>query len=357
MENMVLLQRALEDAKHNNEMLKTADIVIWGAGNTTLLYEESIREERLIPRYYCDSNRTKQGSTFLEREVIAPESIGSRCKNPFVLISSAIPETCQAIAAQCAGLEIPCCTIDAIVFARHEDELLRNYELLEDEQSKMTYAQILIKRMTGESITEEMYTADQYFCLPPFKRRKYSEVLVECGTYVGDTIEQYIFSKAGAFEKIYGFEPDKTNYRAFLTRTERLNSEWGLGEGKIVPINAGVGSFTDEMCMEGSNPTANAGARIGREGNDKVVVYALDDYFKEQKISFLKADIEGYEAKMLLGAKSVIHRDHPLIAVCIYHNPTDMYNVMKVLHEIEPSYKFAVRHHTYEYCDTVLYAW
>lgn len=299
MESMVLLQRALEDAKNNNEALRAADIVIWGAGNTTLLYEECIGEEKLIPCYYCDSNKIKQGSTFLEREVISPDSIRSRCKNPFVLISSAIPETCQAIAAQCASLEIPCCTIDAIVFARHEDEILKNYGLLDDELSKRTYAQILIKRMTGEDITEEMYTTDQYFCLPPFKRRKYSEVLVECGTYVGDTIEQYIFSKAGAFEKIYGFEPDKTNYRAFLARTERLNSEWGL-EGKIVPVNAGVGSFTEEMCMEGSNSSANAGARINREGDDKVVVWALDDYFKEQRISFLKADIEGYEAKMLL---------------------------------------------------------
>lgn len=64
MESMVLLQRALEDAKNNNEALRAADIVIWGAGNTTLLYEECIGEEKLIPCYYCDSNKIKQGSTF-----------------------------------------------------------------------------------------------------------------------------------------------------------------------------------------------------------------------------------------------------------------------------------------------------
>lgn len=31
MESMVLLQRALEDAKNNNEALRAADIVIWGS--------------------------------------------------------------------------------------------------------------------------------------------------------------------------------------------------------------------------------------------------------------------------------------------------------------------------------------
>jgi hypothetical protein len=87
------------------------------------------------------------------------------------------------------------------------------------------------------------------------------------------------------------------------------------------------------------------------------MVYALDDYFKQKKIDFLKADIESYEMNMLYGAESIIKRDNPLLAVSIYHNASDMFNIPLLVKQLCKEYKLKIRHHTFEWYDTVLYAY
>ncbi|MDR3131046.1 MAG: hypothetical protein LBU18_05815 [Treponema sp.] len=90
---------------------------------------------------------------------------------------------------------------------------------------------------------------------------------------------------------------------------------------------------------------------------EETSLFALDDYFAEQKVSFIKADIESYELDMLWGAKSILKRDKPLLAVCIYHNASDMYTIPFFIKELNNDYKIKIRQHTYLLFDTVLYAY
>lgn len=83
---------------------------------------------------------------------------------------------------------------------------------------------------------------------------------------------------------------------------------------------------------------------------------ALDSFLTEP-YSFLKADIESYEYRMLLGAKNGIRKWKPKIAACIYHNAVDLYEIPLLIHEIEKNYQFAVRHHSRTLAETVLYCW
>ncbi|GHV46129.1 hypothetical protein FACS1894204_07100 [Synergistales bacterium] len=47
---------------------------------------------------------------------------------------------------------------------------------------------------------------------------------------------------------------------------------------------------------------------------------SIDDYFERKSLHFIKADLEGYESKALLGAKNTIETaKHMKIAVCTYH--------------------------------------
>lgn len=85
-------------------------------------------------------------------------------------------------------------------------------------------------------------------------------------------------------------------------------------------------------------------------------IYSIDECITDP-FDFLKADIEGYEYQMLLGAKESIKKNKPLIAVCIYHNAVDFYSILLLIQSIESKYKFAVRHHTSRLSETVLYAW
>lgn len=83
---------------------------------------------------------------------------------------------------------------------------------------------------------------------------------------------------------------------------------------------------------------------------------SLDEYLTEP-YTFLKADIESYEYKMLLGAGQGIKKWKPLIAVCIYHNAVDLYSIPLFIKSMAKEYKMAVRHHSGTLADTVLYCW
>jgi hypothetical protein len=60
---------------------------------------------------------------------------------------------------------------------------------------------------------------------------------------------------------------------------------------------------------------------------------------------------------MLCGAQKTIQKYKPRMAICIYHNMVDMFSVPLLIHDILPTYRLAVRHHSYGYEDTVLYAY
>lgn len=59
---------------------------------------------------------------------------------------------------------------------------------------------------------------------------------------------------------------------------------------------------------------------------------ALDTYFGENEVNFIKADIEGAELSMLQGARNLLQRKNLRIAVCTYHNQHDAEELHEMLH-------------------------
>ncbi len=46
----------------------------------------------------------------------------------------------------------------------------------------------------------------------------------------------------------------------------------------------------------------------------------------------------------------------PKMAVCVYHHMDDIYEIPRYLRQVNPQYKFYLRHHNWGAADTVLYA-
>ena len=338
---------------------KTNDknIVVFGAGNTAVLYKECIESEDIEIACFCDNNVSKQNTSFMGKNVIAPEKITDVVSEPVILILSMNPDICSTLKKQCNKMGLECSMFDEYIFGKHCDDIYNFYDNLNDERSKDVYSTIVECRMEGKPVNEHIYNDRQYFGIPQFKRNRPGEVFVDCGAFVGDSIEKYIWEKTAVFSKIYGFEPNVQNYDAFKERIKRLNKEWGLSDDRITAVNAGVGDITGCVSVENTASVASTTSRIGKYGEGSVKIYALDEFFGDDKVDFIKADIEGFEKNMLLGAQKVIQNNHPLIAVCIYHSAIDMYKIMQIIKEYGSNYKFAVRHHSYDYCETVLYAW
>ena len=67
-------------------------------------------------------------------------------------------------------------------------------------------------------------------------------------------------------------------------------------------------------------------------------------------------DIEGAELEAIMGAKKIIQKYKPVLAISIYHKVEDIWSIPKMILEINPSYKFYLGHYSVTAAETVLYA-
>ena len=340
--------------------LNSKKIVIWGTGNTAQLYYEGLTRletEGFSIYAYCDSSPEKWGKTFNGKTIIRPKEL-AEIENVCVLICTPHSKAIDEISEQLKNMGIEHYLIDAAILKNHKKEVMQCYDLLEDEKSKDIYARIIVEHTGGGYISGLEKDGNQYFAIKEFGIIDEGEVFVDCGAYVGDSIEQYIWHRYGVFKKIIAFEPDSGNYQAMCNRVERLKREWNLRDDKIELYPYGISSKNQEAVFETYENNNGLGSKFIETDNagKKCRLVSVDEYIKEP-YSFLKADIESYEYQMLLGASESIKRWAPRLAVCIYHNAVDLYMIPLLIKSINKNYKLAVRHHSTTLSETVLYCW
>lgn len=191
----------------------------------------------------------------------------------------------------------------------------------------------------------EVRNTKQYFELPELNVCK-GEVFIDGGRFDGVNSLQFVKWCEGNFQKVYAFEPDEDNYLECVQKLKDF-----LADKKIELINKGLGK--DNKIQSFSR--GGSGSRFMAGGKDFVEVVALDEIV-EEKISFLKLDIEGAERMAIHGAKNHIQKDKPKCAICVYHKPEDIWEIPMLLLEYNPDYRLFLRHYSFNENETVLYA-
>ena len=236
-------------------------------------------------------------------------------------------------------------------------QLWRRYKaianVLYDDLSKISYLAAIFYLCTYDN-TFIQCIDNHYFALPNFVENN-CQIIVDAGAYVGDTLEEYV-KRGTEGVKIYAFEPYDKAITALERRVRRLKSEWMLNKDDITIVPAGVGAETKKISFsQGGNPTM---IKPNKHGNLELPVYSLDDYFKgKEPFTLLKADIEGGEMDMLIGAKEIIQKVKPKMTLCIYHSPSDFARIIEYVKTLVPEYRLAVRNHYPDHKDTTLYCW
>ena len=89
----------------------------------------------------------------------------------------------------------------------------------------------------------------------------------------------------------------------------------------------------------------------------KIEVCSIDNVI-DDKVTFIKMDIEGSELEALKGAEKTVRSHKPKLAICLYHKIEDFWEIPLYINEIVPEYKlYAAHHHPDPDCySTVLYA-
>lgn len=332
-------------------------IIVWGMGHVASLNDNAFKTEQINIYAYTSKEVIGEEGKYGEFPIISPMEI-SHLENPLILINVKNNIYAQEIIEQIKTInpKADYLLVDEFFFGRRAELIRNNIRILEDEESKRVYAKFIERSIRNERRMYDLYTPDQYWAIPPFRVDDVNEVVVDMGGFVGDTLERYLFARLGSFKKYYVFEPDENNYDALLKRISRLNEEWNLDSDKIIPVFAGVGRENSRCYFAKERGTGAGSHYTERETDIERQIVCLDSYFKDIKVSFLKADIESYELDMLLGAVNILKRDRPKLAISIYHNAVDMYYILNWLNNLGLGYKFFVRHHSVREVDTILYS-
>ena len=191
-------------------------------------------------------------------------------------------------------------------------------------------------------------TGVSYFDEAIFKPQE-EAIFIDGGCFHGETAIKFA-EWTQSYEKIIAFEPDAVNYQVCVDKFEKL------GLKNVTVVQAGMWSKDAQLHLDRIGDDGS-GARITEAEGETVEVRSLDAMLGDEKVSFIKLDIEGAELEALKGASKIIQRDTPRMAICIYHKPEDIWEIPQYIKELVPEYHMAVRHYmTYLY-DTVLYCW
>ena len=227
--------------------------------------------------------------------------------------------------------------LKAFCLKHHIEDFEWFYNNLEDYQSKKVLLATLDNWFNWNfkylgSVIQNLY--DDYFDLDLLSNC-HDEILVDLGSYTGDSILSFIdnYGKE-SFKKIYCYEINKKNFDMMEKNLCQYDN--------IVLKLKGVSDKTGFMYVKENE--ALSACTLNNEGQTKVNLTSLDEDIKE-KITIIKSDIEGAEQNALLGAKKHIVNDHPKLLISIYHSNDDIWQIPRMIKEMDSSYKFYIRYH------------
>lgn len=170
------------------------------------------------------------------------------------------------------------------------------------------------------------------------------EVLCDIGAHVGTTINKFLNATHWKYSAIHAFEPDVENYSS-------------LKKGHFATLpNFYVHNIalSDTCSFLQFAQTGTMGSRLAANGNVQVQARPLDDVV--EYATFIKMDVEGHETSVLRGARKLIQKHAPRLAVTGYHYANDLLDIVKLILELESRYELRLRHHSLYFYDSIIYA-
>lgn len=222
-------------------------------------------------------------------------------------------------------------TIDFYNQNKDKFDLVRS--LFADERSKAVFDKVIEYKLTGS--LSPLFDSE---CDPDEPMRdilsvnKY-KVVCDLGAYNGDTARQ-ILSLNNNIEKIYALEPDR--------RTFKKLSAYAEGEPRVIPLNFGAWDKEETLAFSDQG-NRNSGVGTGKGTADLSPL----DLLVNEKVDYIKYDVEGSEKEAINGARNIILRNKPEMLISLYHRSEDLFALPLQIHKLNPDYKMYLRRFPY----------
>lgn len=351
--------RALVERK---EVFAKGPLVLYGCGVLCRAVTLVCKDFDIKITAVCDTKRTGiHSDTGLE--IISPECLANKYPDANVIICSY--RYANEIKNKLSSLGFSDTQIYQSTYSMtsfiHPSDFIRNhvegyewaYNFFTDDISKKLVIDRIRMYLTGKELSKSsnntIYFEDEVISLGE------NEVFVDGGAFIGDTAEEFIrqckTSNDGKYGHIYSFEPDDAAREKAIKNLEFCEN--------VEIVSKGLWSSDTELKFFSDGGNASSSFVIG-VCDISLPVTSIDSFFTgkadDELPTYIKMDIEGAEKEALLGAINIIKKKHPKLAICVYHKPEDIYELTKLINEIDTSYKFTLRQYLDGIHDTVLYA-
>jgi len=207
-----------------------------------------------------------------------------------------------------------------------------------DESSREIFRQQLAWRLRGEFGGRHDPAPDQYFPRD-LLRPGADERFVDGGAFDGDTLR----AMPWGFTRAWAIEPDPATVAKLRAAVD----------ARVTVFHAALGRRAGWARFNADGTTA---AARSDSGGAEVTIATLDELLVGEEPTFLKLDVEGDELAALQGGREMLRRARPVVAVCLYHRPPDLWEIPVFLRAALPGHRFFLRIHEHDGFELVAYA-
>jgi FkbM family methyltransferase len=365
------LDEVLEKKEFSIDMIKkkiksSKYVCVFGIGAISYPIISSIKNFTDIKiDFLSDNDQTKWGKNYHDLKCISPDELESYKDDIAILITTQHYKKIYQQLLKRGFTKIFAVTeyrlLNDTYFKNQQnlkhikEKVLKVMDILEDERSKEIML-TLIKNWFDFDVDavgyEEIFTNDQYYPAGIIKLSE-MEAFVDVGAYNGDTVFDFLKRTNNKFDSIFAFELDNKNFKEMAQSVDKLGSL----KDKIKLYNLGLLDEEKNVYYEtGGSGMQSTFINVINTASDCGKTVRLSDVLKNEKVTFIKMDIEGSEPQALSGAEKIIKKQKPKLAICVYHKPEHLWEIPLYLKKIVPEYKIYIRHHTPLEYETVCYA-
>lgn len=340
-------------------------LIVFGTGELGLKTAQALIKEGKIPLAFVDNKRSVQGTKILGIPVLSPAE--GLQKYPESLVVVAIFTNTPVLKQlQDSGIDaitfaelawtmpesfLPFCSVEyPHKIFNNRDEIVAALDVWEDDKSKEEYlAQITWRTfLDREALPPHEPKVETYFPNNLFTISK-DEVFVDCGSYDGDSIRDFINFTQGIYRKIIAVEPDPHS----RAKIDQWKASLPLQEASLITVIPEAASDKEGTIL--FNATGTVGSSMGN-GTMTVTCAPLDKSIMEYHPTFIKMDIEGAEPEAIRGASMILQEWEPILAICLYHAQEHLWEIPLLIKKLNPNYRLFLRRYADECWETVCYA-
>ena len=346
-------------------------VVLFGAGSLGKTALKCLRTIGVEPLAFCDNNQDRWNETVDGMPVLSPTGAAEQYGSSALFIVSIwslghrYAETKDTLNKLGCKRVIPASTLrwkfaDVLMpyfcqdlphkLFEDAERVLTAASLWSDGKSRDEYLRQVEWRASGDfGVLHEPDREESYFPSTIFALES-DEFFVDCGSYTGDTVQQFLLRTGNQFAGIVAVEPDPKNFLTLQNWAQGLGPET---RNRIQLNKVAVGS---KRCQVQFAADGSEGSSVRKDGDIVVDCVPLDDLLAGTSPTYIKMDIEGAEPDAIIGGKKIIRDHRPVLSICVYHTQDHLWSIPILIHQLAPDYRLFLRPHDVDGWQLVCYA-